>query len=58
MGVADVFHEYQDLQGGNRVLVRLEEGDKVMVIAQRGSNVHIEGTSYVASTYSAVYLFD
>ena len=58
MGVADVFHEYQDLQGGNRVLVRLEEGDQVMIIAQRDINVHIEGTSYAASTFSAVYLFD
>ena len=56
-GVVDVFNQWQDLQGGNRVFVRLEEGDKVMVIAQ-GSGSHIEGSSYVASTFSAVYLFD
>ena len=57
MGVVDVFNQWQDLQGGNRVFVRLEEGDKVMVIAQ-GSGSHIEGSSYDASTFSAVYLFD
>ena len=58
MGVVDVYNQWQDLQGGNRVFVRLEEGDKVMVIAQRGSGSHIEGSSYVDSTFSAVYLFD
>ena len=57
MGVVDVFSKHQDLQGGNRVLVRLEEGDKVVVTVSEGKS-HIEGTSHAASTFSAVYLFD
>ena len=56
MGVVDAYNQYQDLQGGNRVLVRLEEGDKVVVVANRG--YHIEGSSHRSSTFSAVYLFD
>ena len=56
MGVVDAYNQYQDLQGGNRVLVRLEEGDKVVVVANRGD--HIEGSSHRSSTFSAVYLFD
>ena len=43
-------------RGGNRVLVRLEEGDKVVVNVPTAS--HIEGSAHVASTFSAVYLFD
>ena len=57
MGVVDVYSKHQDLQGGNRVLVRLEEGDKVVVTVSEGKS-HIEGTSHAASTFSAVYLFD
>ena len=56
MGVVDVYNQQQDLQGGNRVLVRLEEGDKVVVVATAGG--HIEGSTHRASTFSAVYLFD
>ena len=56
MGAVDAYNQYQDLQGGNRVLVRLEEGDKVVVVANRGD--HIEGSSHRSSTFSAVYLFD
>ena len=56
MGVVDAYNQYQDLNGGNRVLVRLEEGDKVIVAAREGG--HIEGSSHRASTFSAVYLFD
>ena len=56
MGVVDVYNQHQDVQGGNRVLVRLEEGDKVVVVANKGS--HIEGSAHRSSTFSAVYLFD
>ena len=58
MGVVDVVKPWQDLLGGNRVLVRLEEGDRVVVITQGSNGVHIEGSSYAASTFSAVYVFD
>ena len=56
MGVAEVYNHLQDVQGGNRVLVRLEEGDKVVVVENKGS--HIEGSAHRSSTFSAVYLFD
>ena len=56
MAVVDSFSQSQDLQGGNRVIIRLKTGDKVKVAAV-GPGSHIEGTSHTASTFSAVFLF-
>ena len=56
MAVVDAYGQYQDLQGGNRVIIRLEKGDKVKVVAV-GRDNHIEGTTHTASTFSAVFLF-
>ena len=55
MAVVDVYKRTQDLQGGNRVIIRLKEEDKVKVVA--GQDSHIEGTTHTASTFSAVFLF-
>ena len=55
MAVVDVYTQTQDLQGGNRVIIRLKEEDKVKVVV--GRNSHVVGTTHTASTFSAVFLF-
>lgn len=55
-GVADQQHSKQDLQGGNRAIIRLKAGNQVKVVALAGSN-HIEGDNHRSTTFSGLFLF-
>ena len=57
MAVVDAYHDTQDLQGGNRVILRLRKGDAVKVVAL-GKGWHIEGNVHRTTTFTGVYLFD
>ena len=57
MAVADASNVAQDVQGGNRVLLRLEAGDIVKVVIV-GPGLHVEGNDHHATTFSAVFLFE
>ena len=56
MAVVDTYHDDQDLQGGNRVILRLRKGDAVKVVAL-GKGWHIEGNAHRTTTFTGVYLF-
>ena len=55
MAAADVFHSTQDVQGGNRAIIRLKAGDIVKVVA---NGDHIEGNQLRTTTFSGMFLFD
>ena len=57
MAVVDASHAGQDLQGGNRVILRLTKGDAVKVMVL-GKGWHIEGDTHRTTTFTGVYLFD
>jgi len=52
----DAFHNYQDLQGGNAVVVRLNLGDTVWISGFNGA--HIEGSSLDRITsFTGMFLY-
>ena len=57
MAVVDAFHDQQELQCGNRVILRLRKGDAVKVVAL-GKGWHIEGNAHRTTIFTGVYLFD
>ena len=57
MAVVDASHAGQDLQGRNRVILRLTKGDAVKVMAL-GNGWHIEGDTHRTTIFTGVYLFD
>ncbi|XP_052802965.1 complement C1q subcomponent subunit B-like [Mya arenaria] len=53
----DTYHQYQDLQGGNTVILKLKQGDEVWVDATH-SGSHVEGsTTLRLSTFTGLYLY-
>ncbi|WAR00460.1 C1QL4-like protein [Mya arenaria] len=55
-GVADPFHDHQDLQGGNTVVLRLQQGDVVEIEEQYGNHVEGYGTLGLTS-FTGVLLY-
>jgi len=54
--VVDTYHNYQDLQGGNAVVVRLNLGDTVWISCDNED--HIEGSSGLRVTsFTGLYLY-
>ena len=54
--VVDAYHNTQDLQGGNAVVVRLDAGDSVWVSG--GNAQHVEGSVTVrVSSFTGIFLY-
>ena len=53
--VVDAYNYQQDLQGGNRIIIRLTAGDTVQVYKYAG---HVEGDTHTTTTFSGVFQFD
>ncbi|XP_060560092.1 GATA zinc finger domain-containing protein 14-like [Ruditapes philippinarum] len=55
--VVDTYHPSQDLQGGNTVIVRLKQGDRVWIDATHNGS-HLEGSgSLRLTTFSGLFLY-
>ena len=52
---AEGFHDFQDLQGGNAVVVKLNKGDQVCVKPNSGDR--IGSNTGLASSFSGVLLY-
>lgn len=54
--VVETYHFGQDLQAGNAVVVRVNEGDRVWVSG--GARTHIEGSNGLRlSTFTGLFLY-
>ena len=56
MAVVDQHHTGQDLQGGNRAILRLQQGDEVFIQGMEGST-HVEGDNHRSTTFSGTFLY-
>ncbi|XP_052793011.1 complement C1q-like protein 3 [Mya arenaria] len=53
----DTYHQYQDIQGRNTVILKLKQGDEVWVDATH-SGSHVEGsTTLRLSSFTGLYLY-
>ncbi|XP_052792999.1 complement C1q-like protein 3 [Mya arenaria] len=53
----DTYHQYQDLQGGNTIILKLKQGDEVWVDATHNGR-HVDGsTTLRLSTFTGLYLY-
>ena len=57
MAVADQQHAWQDIQGGNRAILRLQQGDEVKIQGIEGGT-HVEGNSHRSTTFSGAFLYE
>lgn len=55
-GVTDPFHEYQDLQGGNVAIIRVQSGDAIWVQSFHQNDATIYGIQGF-TTFSGVLLY-